>query len=249
MLFPASSRTSPPPSRRAIVEGVTEHTDARQELAGLVGDDALFSDWLGALGIDDGSRPAAVLVLFGVLDALPSGHDARHHAVSRDLDVLLLARAATLSSHAGQVAFPGGRIDPGDRGPVDGALREAVEETGLDREGVDVLGTLPELPLPYSSHRVTPVLGWWARPTPVGVVDRRESASVFRVPVADLIDPANRYATRLRRGRETLTGPAWLIRAAGEDQLVWGFTAGILDRIFTRLGWTEPWDEARYIDL
>lgn len=228
---------------------MTAHRDARAELAALVGDDGLFTDWLGALGIPDGSRPAAVLVLFGVLDSVPSAHDASHRAVGRDLDVLLLARAATLTSHAGQVAFPGGRIDEGDADAVDGALREAVEETGLDRDGVDVLGTLPELPLPYSSHRVTPVLGWWAHPSPVGVVDERESASVFRVPVADLLDPANRVSTRIRRGGETLTGPAWIVRAAGQEQLVWGFTAGVLDRIFTRLGWTEPWDETRYIDI
>lgn len=232
-----------------IVEGVSTDRSAKVQLIALAADRTLFADWLGALGVDDDSRPAAVLVLFGVLDSLPADRDAAHLAVSRDLDVLLLARAATLRSHAGQVAFPGGRLDPGDRDAVDGALREAVEETGLDREGVDVLGVLPELPLPHSSHRVTPVLGWWERPSAVRVVDEGESSSVFRVPVADLLDPANRYATRLRRGGETLTGPAWLIRAAGTERLLWGFTAGILDRVFTRLGWTEPWDETRFIEL
>lgn len=232
-----------------IVEQVTDERTARQQLSALTHDRTLFADWLGALGFSDDSRPAAVLVLFGVLDTVAADHDARTRAVSADLDVLLLARAETLSSHAGQVAFPGGRIDPGDTGPVDAALREAVEETGLDRDGVEILGTLPELPLPYSSHRVTPVLGWWARPTQVGVVDERESSSVFRVPVADLLNPANRWSTRLRRGGESLTGPAWLVHAHGQRQLVWGFTAGILDRMFTSLGWTESWDETRYIDL
>src|SRR5690349_17201186 len=76
------------------------------------------------------ARPAAVLILFGVLDALPSDRDAQARAVSRDLDVLLLARAETLRSHPGQVAFPGGRVDPEDDGPVSAALREAREETG-----------------------------------------------------------------------------------------------------------------------
>src|SRR5215207_7572586 len=76
------------------------------------------------------SRPAAVLILFGVLDSLETGHRAHSDAVSRDLDVLLLARASTLRSHPGQVAFPGGRMDPDDAGAIDAALREAREETG-----------------------------------------------------------------------------------------------------------------------
>src|SRR5690349_19134905 len=73
------------------------------------------------------SRPAAVLILFGVLDSTAGDRDAQADAVSRDLDVLLLARAATLRSHPGQVAFPGGRLDPGDDGPIGAALREAQE--------------------------------------------------------------------------------------------------------------------------
>lgn len=235
----------------AYRRSVTDEAEraARDQLSALVRQRDLFDDWREALGETPASRPAAVLVLFGVLDALAAEHEAGHHAVSRDLDVLLLARASTLRSHPGQVAFPGGRIDPGDDGPVDAALRESVEETGLSRAGVDVLGTLPELPLPHSRHRVTPVLGWWERPTPVGVVDEGESASVFRAPVADLIDPANRYTTRLRRGGATMSGPAWRLDAGGRTELVWGFTAGILDRLLTRLGWSEPWDRDRWIDL
>jgi len=100
---------------------------ARAQLAALVAraaDDGGFAT-LRDLPAIDGGRPAAILILFGVLDRLESDHDARAAAVSRDLDVLLLARAATLRSHPGQVAFPGGRIDPGDDGPVAAALREA----------------------------------------------------------------------------------------------------------------------------
>lgn len=219
---------------------------AREQLRALAGDPAFAQPW-GEFSFGRDDRPAAVLVLFGVLDARRADRDAP--AVSRDLDVLLLSRAATLRSHAGQVAFPGGRIDPGDAGPVEAALREAVEETGLDPTGVDVLGTLPEVPLPYSLHRVTPVLGWWARPTPVRVVDEGESSSVFRAPVADLLDPANRYTTRVRRDEVEHRGPAWLLRIDGQERLVWGFTAIILDTLFTRLGWTEPWDAGRVIDL
>jgi len=192
------------------------------------------------------ARPAAVLVLFGVLDGLPSDHDAQTAAVSRDLDLLLLARATTLRSHPGQVAFPGGRVDPGDDGPVAAALREAQEETGLDPLGVDVLGTLDDIPLEHSGHLVTPVLGWWRQPSPVRVVDVAESAAVFRAPVADLLNPANRGSTVIRREGRTWRGPGFQVSGG---HIVWGFTGMLLDGLFDRLGWTEPWDETRELAL
>lgn len=183
-------------------------------------------------------RAAAVLILFGVLDAVPSAHDAQDAAVSRELDVLLLERATTLRAHPGQVAFPGGRLDPGDAGPIAAALREAEEETGLDPAGVEVLGALPPVPLEFSGHLVTPVLGWWRRPSPVRVVDDAESAAVFRAPVADLLDPRNRGVTVIERDGREWRGPAFEV----QGHLVWGFTAMVIDALFDRLGWTEPWD-------
>jgi 8-oxo-dGTP pyrophosphatase MutT (NUDIX family) len=190
-------------------------------------------------------------MLFGVLDGLPGDHDAQAEAVSRDLDVLLLARASTLRSHPGQVAFPGGRMDPQDSGPIAAALREAEEETGLDPEGVDVLGTLENIPLAYSQHVVTPVLAWWRHPSPVHVVDVAESAAVFRAPVADLLDPANRGVTVIRRDGREWRGPGFLVSRADDEgeHLVWGFTGMLLDGLFDRLGWTEPWDDTRELPL
>lgn len=196
-----------------------------------------------------GSRPAAILMLFGVLDTLPSDRDAQADAVSRDLDVLLLARATTLRAHPGQVAFPGGRLDPGDDGPVGAALREAREETGLDPAGVEVLGVLAEISLAFSQHLVTPVLGWWRHPSPVRVVDEAESADVFRAPVADMLDPANRGVTVIRRDGQEWRGPGFLVPHATGHHLVWGFTGMVLDRLFDRLGWTEPWDQSRELPL
>jgi 8-oxo-dGTP pyrophosphatase MutT (NUDIX family) len=225
-------------------------TGARAELAALVRD-AAGEDLVGMLDLPTvpDSRPAAVLILFGVLDALASGHAAADPVVSRDLDVLLLARATTLRAHPGQVAFPGGRVEPGDDGPVGAALRESREETGLDPDGVEVLGTLREIPLEYSRHLVTPVVGWWRMPSPVRVVDVAESAAVFRAPVADLLDPANRGTTVVRRSGREWRGPGFLVRHATGEHLVWGFTAMILDILFDRLGWTEPWDRNREIPL
>lgn len=153
-------------------------------------------------------------------------------------DVLLTERAATLRSHAGQVAFPGGHIDAGDAGPAAAALREAQEETGLDPAGVEILTELPDLYVPVSDVAVTPVLAWWRTPSPVGVVDAREVAHVARVRVPDLLDPANRFRAVHPSG---FVGPAF--QASG--LFIWGFTAGLLDRLLTLSGWERPWDHNR----
>lgn len=188
-------------------------------------------------------RQAAVLLLFGVLDSAPAR--ARHAVVARELDVLLVRRADTLTSHAGEISFPGGRVDPEDSGVVGAALREAQEETGLDPGGVEVLGTLPAVPLPVSRHVVAPVLGWWDRPTPVRPVDPAESADVLRAPVADLLDPRRRGSVRLETPVGIRTTPAFAL----DGHVVWGFTAYVLDRLFDALGWSVPWDPARTIAL
>jgi 8-oxo-dGTP pyrophosphatase MutT (NUDIX family) len=180
---------------------------------------------------DEGGRESAVLILFA--------DDGRGWDGA---DVLLIERAHDMRSHAGQVAFPGGAVDPGDDGPVDAALREAVEETGLDRAGVQVLATLPALFLPPSGFVVTPVLGWWREPSPVAVVDPREVASVHRVPLGELLDPANRYRVSHPSG---YVGPAF--DAAG--LLVWGFTAGLLDQLLRLAGWERAWDAADVREL
>ncbi|WP_146360714.1 NUDIX hydrolase [Arthrobacter yangruifuii] len=187
------------------------------------------------------ARPAAVLILFGVLDDRPADFSA--DAVPDDLDVLLIERAATLNDHPGQVAFPGGSVDAADATVVDAALREAREETGLDPAGVRVLGALPPVGLPVSNFLVTPVLGWWDKPTPVDVVDYGESASVFRVPVADLLNPRNRRTAVFPRRKGAHRTPAFLVNGV----LVWGFTGILLAGILDELGWTQPWDESREI--
>lgn len=157
-------------------------------------------------------------------------------------DVLLAERAATLRSHAGQVAFPGGSADPGDPGAIATALREAEEETGLDPSGVVPLAVLPELYVPPSGFVVTPVLAHWARPSAVRAVDAGETAAVVRVPLAVLADPAHRLRVRHPSGG---LGPAFLVSGL----LVWGFTGGLLSALMDRGGWTRPWDPARVMDL
>lgn len=175
-----------------------------------------------------GGRASAVLVLFG------EGPDGP--------DILLIQRAATMRSHAGQPAFPGGAEDPEDGGPVGAALREATEEVGLDPAAVEVLGTLPALWLPPSGFVVTPVVAWWHAPHRVHAVDAAEVAAVARVPIAELVDPANRVRVTHPSG---WVGPAFEVA----DMLVWGFTAGLLDRILDLGGWAVPWDTDRRRDL
>jgi len=170
---------------------------------------------------DEGGRESAVLLLFG---EGPEGPD-----------LLLIERASTVSSHAGQPAFPGGAVDDTDADVVAAALREAQEETGLDPSGVQVFATLPALWLPPSGFVVTPVLGWWREESPVGVVDPGEIAAVLRVPLAELLDPANRVSVSHPSG---FVGPAFAVRGL----LVWGFTAGLLSRLLALAGLERPWD-------
>lgn len=184
------------------------------------------------------AQPASVLVLFGRLDSIPARTDEL--TVAADLDVLLQRRAATLSSHPGQVSFPGGRREEQDADAVATALREAQEETGLDPAGVDVLATLAELPLAASNHVVTPVLAWWRSPSQVAAVDHAETVEVFRVPVAQLLDPATRFTSTINRMGRTWKGPAFDV----DGTIVWGFTAMVLDALFDATGWTVAWDRS-----
>jgi len=172
---------------------------------------------------EGGGRQSAVLILFGEGEHGP--------------DLLLIQRASTVSSHAGQPAFPGGAVDDTDADVVAAALREAEEETGLDASGIEVIATLPALWLPPSGFVVHPVIGWWRSPSPVGVVDAGEVERVVRVPVSELLDPANRVSVSHPSG---FVGPAFEVQGL----LVWGFTAGLLSRLFALAGWERPWDPA-----
>ena len=176
----------------------------------------------------DGRR-SAVLILFG--------HDPEHGP-----DVLLTERASTLRAHAGQVSFPGGRTDPDDADAVATALREAEEETGLAPTGVVPLALLPELFIPPTGFVVVPVIAHWADPTAVHAVDPSETATVARVPVAVLADPANRFQVRHPSG---YVGPAFAVAGL----VVWGFTGGLLSALLHLGGWEQPWNPTRVRDL
>ncbi len=162
--------------------------------------------------------------------------------------MLLLRRANGLRNHAGQIAFPGGGVEPDDSGRAATALREAQEETALDPNGVDVLGQLPDAHIPVSNYQVTPVIGWWRLPSEVAA-DTQESVEVFRVPVAELVDPAARGTSQLRFRGRTVRGPAFRLGPQFGGHIVWGFTAIMLASIFDGVNWTQPWDEARLFEV
>jgi 8-oxo-dGTP pyrophosphatase MutT (NUDIX family) len=170
-----------------------------------------------------GGRLSAVLVLFGEDDPAAGP------------DVLLMERAADMRNHAGQPAFPGGAADPGDADPAATALREAAEEVALDPTTVRVLATLSPLWIPVSRFVVTPVLAWWRAPHPVHPRQPAEVARVTRVPVAELVDPANRLRVRHSSGH---VGPAFRVHG----MLVWGFTGAVLSDLLDLGGWARPWD-------
>lgn len=163
----------------------------------------------------EGLREAAVLV-----PVVDRGDEAT---------VLLTKRTERLRSHSGQVAFPGGRIDPEDATPEDAALREAREEIGLDRHLVEIVGRLPNY-VAGSGFRIAPVLGV-VRPDFRLVVNPDEVESAFEVPLRFLMDPANhRRDSLIWREKER-----FFYRMPYEDWMIWGITAGIIHALYERL--------------
>ncbi|MBI3225019.1 MAG: CoA pyrophosphatase [Mycolicibacterium cosmeticum] len=177
-------------------------------------------------------RDAAVLVLFSGPQNAPAG------ALPEDADLLVTVRASTLRNHSGQAAFPGGAADPGDGGPVGTALREAMEETGVDTSRLTPLATLDRMFIPPSGFHVVPVLAYSPDPGPVEVVDPAETAIVARVPVRAFINPENRLMVYRQQNTSRFAGPAFLLN----QMLVWGFTGQVISAILDVAGWAQPWD-------
>ncbi|WP_168583203.1 NUDIX hydrolase [Gephyromycinifex aptenodytis] len=209
---------APPPSRPPWLDRLTSSLERAPETA---------------FGIrpphSSAGRHSAVLLLFG---SGPGGGE----------DVVLTERAPTMRSHGGQIAFPGGRVDAHDQGPVAAALREAAEEIDLDPVGVEVITTLPEAYVPVSDSRVTPVLAWWPQPSPIRAHSPVEVARVARVPLSELIDPQNRFVVTHPNGYR---GPGFEVC----DLFIWGFTAKLLDAVLDLSGLDEGWDRTRTREL
>lgn len=162
-------------------------------------------------------HPAAVLV--AVTDRADPG-------------VILTQRTETLRRHAGQIAFPGGRIDPEDDGAIAAALREAEEEIALPRTGVQIVGTADRYRT-ITGYCVTPVIGVIAPDVPY-VPAEAEVADVFEVPLGFLLNQANHKEGRIDyQGMERRFYEIWW-----NDRRIWGATAAMIVNLSRRLQWT-----------
>ena len=140
--------------------------------------------------------------------------------------VLLTQRTNHLRDHAGQISFPGGRMDPEDTGPEETALRESKEEIGLDPSRVEIIGHLPQY-LTVSGYSVTPVVGL-VQAQAEYVLDPFEVADVFEVPLEFLLNPAN-HQVRLWQSEQ---GGRRFYSMPYENRFIWGATAGMLRNLY-----------------
>jgi 8-oxo-dGTP pyrophosphatase MutT (NUDIX family) len=160
------------------------------------------------------SRPAAVLV--GIVDR-------------PEPTILLTQRTSGLSNHAGQIAFPGGKIDPHDETPLDAAVREANEEVGLERGLVDPIGYL-DLYLTFSGFRILPLVAH-IDPDYALKVNPGEVADAFEVPLEFLMSPGNHQ--RLKRDWNGIERQYYAMPY--QERYIWGVTAGILRNLYERI--------------
>ncbi|MHB8764234.1 MAG: NUDIX hydrolase [Deferrisomatales bacterium] len=157
----------------------------------------------------DGLLPAAV-----VLTLVPTADD---------LAVLFTVRTAHVEQHKGEISFPGGRIDPGDSGPREAALREAWEEVGVRPEDLRVLGPLDDF-VSVTGYRVTPFVAHLPDPEYPFCRQPREVAEILLVPLSHLLDPENHHAVRPRGGQYHIHHFSW------GPYVIWGLTAAVLKR-------------------
>lgn len=143
--------------------------------------------------------------------------------------VLLTQRTADLASHSGQIAFPGGKIDPSDDSPLAAALREAEEEIGLDAKFIDPIGYL-DLYLTFSGFRIMPLL---ARVDPGYrlTINPAEVSEAFEVPLDFLMQPRNHQ--RLKRDWKGIERHYYAMPYG--ERYIWGVTAGILRNLYERI--------------
>lgn len=178
---------------------------------------------------EDGNPPrySAVLVL------LSGDPTAEGDSLPEDAKVLLTHRTPTMRNHSGQIAFPGGMREPYDAGPIDTAVREATEETGLDPETITPLAVMQPLYIQRSSIAVVPVLAYWHSPHHVHPATG-ENDWVHPVSIPHLVNPESRMAVEFLGW----SGPAFIVGT----MVLWGFTGGVIDTLLRTAGWEKPWN-------
>ena len=223
----------------ALLNENLSRTFLRQRLAAppstkLRGDAATAARLLHAGGVE-AFDPAKFSTVLMPGTPLP-GRDAAHIPAAvliplverpEGFTVLFTQRTAELKAHAGQISFPGGRLEPEDRDAVTGALRETAEEVGLDASHIEILGRLDPY-MTVTGYEVTPVVGAVAPPFELKA-DPMEVADIFEVPLAFFLDPANHQ-------RHSRTLSPGIVRAYYAipygDRYIWGATAGMLINLY-----------------
>lgn len=191
--------------------------------------------------VDEHGRPprySAVLILLSgdATFSRPASATGRQ-AIPADATMLLTHRTPTMRNHSGQVAFPGGRLEEADAGPVETALREAEEETGLNPDTVEPFAVLQPIYIDRSNFAVVPVVAWWRQLHAVSC-PTTENDWVEPYPLGELVNPERRFEVGFAGWR----GPAWNLHIGEENPLVlWGFTGGVISALLRRAGWEEPW--------
>lgn len=181
----------------------------------------------------DPGREAAVLMLLR--------GDMKAETLPSDAGLVVTHRSPKMRSHPGQMAFPGGRVDPEDTGAVDAALREAWEETGLDRRSVTPLASMQPLRVRMNNNPIHPVLAYWDNPHELYPASREEVNDVFVADIEELVDPDSRITV----GFYGYEGPAFRVRG----YLIWGFTGMLIHGMLRGAGWEKPWEEDNVLDL
>ena len=182
-------------------------------LPGVRGDLDLDPEMWARAGVK-ATKPAAVLV----------------PVVARpEPSVLLTQRTSDLRSHSGQIAFPGGKIDPDDESPLAAALREAEEEIGLDNGFIDPIGYL-DLYLTFSGFRILPLVAW-VDPSYRLKINPSEVSEAFEVPLDFLMHPGNHQ--RLSRDWQGIKRHYYAMPFG--ERYIWGVTAGILRNLYERI--------------
>lgn len=173
-------------------------------------------------------KPAAVLVLM----------------VNHDIPTIVFTqRTAHLTDHAGQISFPGGRVEEDDADASATALREAQEETGVDPSAIEILGALPYYTT-GTGYRITPIVGW--APSALRYApDPSEVAEVFEVPATFLLDPANhRQESAMYKGRMRS-----YYAIPFRERYIWGATAGMLITLSRVAAHAEGWGHAAPVSM
>lgn len=158
--------------------------------------------------------------------------------------LVFTVRTETVSSHKGQISFPGGSVDPQDASLEETALREAHEELGIEARDVKILGRLDSVPTFVSGYVIHPFVGWLEN-VPTLLPNSAEVASVMHVPMADLTDEVRAHPGAAHRGR-TYPTEFWI----WQDKVIWGATARVIRLLLERLASaglatapaeSEPW--------